>query len=284
VKSVPTPGRLPVARAAISRFPGAVSRDLMADEELGSPSIDRSSKLARGLLTLEALADGPKTAAEVARVLGVNRSSALRILQELRLLGYAARDISSKRYSAVSARIYPLLSNSLDHVDWSEVVDPILARLRDDLGEATVLGVPANGTMVYMAFFPSPHPITVRERLGTIRPMHCSALGKAYLSALDASSLDVELGRLAYEGGTDRAPRGPIELRGQLSLAREQGYAVDQGETFDGGSCVATPCHIGQALIGAVAVSGPSTRLPEARLHEVGRLLVTEIQKIGSQP
>jgi DNA-binding IclR family transcriptional regulator len=270
-------------KAAAALPSQGAGRDEAPVDEFDPPSTDHSSTLARGLRTLEALADGGKSAADVARLLGVNRSSALRIMQELRVLGYAARDPWTKRFTLVSARIYPLLSHGQDHVDWSEVLDPILSSLRDELGEATVLGVPANGTMAYMAFFPSLHPIMVRERLGTIRPMHCSALGKAFLAALDPSSLDVELGRLTYAGGTDRAPKGPIELRDQLGIAREQGYAIDQGETSEGASCVAAPCRIGQVLIGAVAVSGPTTRLPERRLHEIGRDLAREIRKIEFQ-
>jgi DNA-binding IclR family transcriptional regulator len=59
------------------------------------------------------------------------------------------------------------------------VVDPILSDLRDEFGEAAIMGVPANGTLVYLAFFPSIQVIMVRKRLVKTRPMHCSALGKA---------------------------------------------------------------------------------------------------------
>ena len=107
------------------------------------------------------------------------------------------------------------------HADWSQLIDPVLAAIRDDCGEATMLGVPANGTMVSLAFFPSQHVVAVSEHLGTVRPMHCSALGKAYLSALGAAALDAELGRLSYAGGTTTAAKGPIELRGRLEEARE---------------------------------------------------------------
>ena len=89
-----------------------------------------------------------------------------------------------------------------------------------------VFGVPANGTMVYLGFFPTRHMVAVSEQLGTVRPMHCSALGKAYLAALDPDALDSELGRLAYTGGTDLAAKGPLELRRRLVGAREAGFAV----------------------------------------------------------
>lgn len=247
------------------------------------PAIDRGSQLARGLAALEALADGPKSASDVARILDVNRSTALRLLQELRALGYVARDPESKTYTTVSSRIWALVANSPDHVDWSEVVDPILSSLRDEFAEATLMGVPAAGSMVYMAFFPSTNPITVRERLGTVRPMHCSGIGKAYLASLDSEVLDVELGRLTYVGGTEHAARGPIELREQLEAVRKRGYAIDRDETFIGASCVAVPVWIGDSLIGGAGVSGPSARFTESQLEALGTRLVAEFARIRRQ-
>ena len=103
------------------------------------------------------------------------------------------------------------------------------------------MGVPANGTMVYLAFFPSVHLVMVRERLGTTRPMHCSALGKAYLSALDDRALDSELALLTYHGGTPKAARGPIELRERLERARQSGYAIDREEIVRGRDAASRP-------------------------------------------
>ena len=224
----------------------------------------------RALRAIEELANGPRSASEVARALAVNRSTALRLLQELEESGYVARDPRTKHYQTVSTRFYALIANHEDHADWSEAVDPILAELRDEFGEATMMGVPANGTMVYLAFFPSTHLVAVRERLGTVRPMHASALGKAYLAALEPDALDVELARLSFTGGSPRAAKGPIELRERLAAARERGYAIDRNETFDGVTCVAAPARIGRALIGAIGVSGPSSRFDDAQIGQVG--------------
>jgi DNA-binding IclR family transcriptional regulator len=244
------------------------------------PWIPRS-RLRRGLRALEELAVRPQTAAEVARAIGVNRSTALRLLQELEDAGYVVRESESKRFSTVVERLYALVMPADDHWDWVELVHPVLAPIRDEFGEASMHAVPANGSMVYMAFFPSLHPIAVRERIGTERPMHSSALGKAYLSALDPKTLDLELARLTYEGGTNHAARGPLELGQRIADARERGYALDREETFDGVVCVAVPTRISGALIGAAGVSGPASRLPEKRIEEIARTLVEGLSAVG---
>lgn len=233
----------------------------------------RPSLAVRGLLVLEELARGPKTASEIARVLGTNRSSSLRLLEGLRLSGYATRDSTTKRYGVTVGRLWSLVSASGDHADWGELVNPLLRSLRDEFGEAAVLGVPAGDVMVYVDYYESVHAVGVRERLGTTRPMHCSALGKAYLSALSADALDLALGRLSYVGGTDRAPRGPLELRARLQDAHRDGYSLDQNETFEGASCVAVAAWVGGSVIGAAGVSGPSSRLTESRLRQIGQVL-----------
>jgi IclR family acetate operon transcriptional repressor len=242
------------------------------------------SHIRRAFRALEVLIPGPQTAAAIAHVLGVNRSTALRLMGEIEALGYVHRDPRTKSYSLVPARFHPFMAQQSDYLDWSTVVDPILSNLRDDFGESAIMGVPANGTMVYLAFFPSAHLIMVRERLGTSRPMHCSALGKAYLSALDDRTLDSELALLNYQGGTHLAARGPIELRERVMEGRHRGYAVDRDETAEGGTCVATPACIGGTLVGAIGVSGPSSRINETRIALMGQRLKEIAARLSGAP
>jgi DNA-binding IclR family transcriptional regulator len=255
-------------------------RTLEAGAPEGEAERQSISPIQRAMRTIELLAADPLTAAEVARLLDVNRSTALRLLAELVATGYVGRDMATKRYSTVPSKFFGLVALREPHADWSQLIDPVLAAIRDDCGDATMLGVPANGTMVYLGFFPTRHMVAVSEQLGTVRPMHCSALGKAYLSALDAAALDAELGRLTYSGGTDLAAKGPIELRGRLVESRETGFAVDRDETFDGVTCVASPVRIRGSLIGAAGVSGPSSRMPWPRIQELGLRLVHDLSEI----
>jgi DNA-binding IclR family transcriptional regulator len=256
---------------------GVVDEGVELDDEVGKPVEPTASPIQRAFRSIEALAEQSLTASDLSRVLGVNRSTALRLLAELVATGYVARDAATKRYATVSTKFYGLIAMHEPHADWSELIDPILAALRNDCGEATILGVPANGTMVYLAFFPSRHAVAVTEQLGTVRPMYCSALGKAYLSAMDPGALDTELGRLSYRGGTELAAQGPIELRGRLETSWASGFSVDRNETFPGVTCIASPVCIRGSLIGAAGISGPSSRLPESRIDELGERLVRDL-------
>ena len=248
--------------------------------EEGLLAMGHDSQLTRGLRALEVLAAGPLSAAEIGRRLGVERSTALRMCRELEALGYVTRNKASKRYEIVPTRLYALAGGRRGARDWNETIDPVLSRLRDQTREASVFGVPAGNCVVYVAFCESLQPIAVREHLGAARPMHASALGKAYLAALSPGDLDVELGRLDYSGGTDKAARGPIELRQRLDAVRSCGYALDSEETFEDVACVAVPVHLAGKLLGAIGISGPISRLPKHRLERLGEQLCSEVRMI----
>lgn len=234
----------------------------------------------RLIRTLELLAAHPLTAAELARELDINRSTSLRLLAELVETGYVTRDAGTKQFAIVPSRFQALAPHQERHTDNAQVIDPVLAEIRDETGESTILGVPSGPAMVYLAFFPTVHGVAVVEQLGTVRPMHCSALGKAYLSAVDPSTLHTTLRRIPYEGGTGRAARSGAELRDRVRSARNDGYALDLDETFEGGRCVAVPMRVGGCLVGSVGISGPSARLATPRMRELGGYLLKKLAKL----
>jgi IclR family acetate operon transcriptional repressor len=256
---------------------------LAAGQHASSPG-DRDSGrslVGRVFRTLELIAATPMTPSTLAQALDVDRSSALRLLRQLSAAGYVARDDRSGRYGTVGPRFLQLVSYAPDHTGLIELVDPVLRTVRLQYGEATLLAVPARGSMVYAAFFPSREILGVREQLGSIRPMHCSAVGKAYLSALDEDALELELGRIPFEGGTAHAPQVRDTLYRQVLQARRSGFALDQDETSLGVSCVAVPLRVGVALIGAIGLTGPSTRLSDALLRRIGRELAATGSSLG---
>ena len=204
------------------------------------------SLVGRVFRTLEVLAETPRSPSELAGALTIDRSSALRLLRQLAATGYVRRDARTGRYATVGAPFLRLLSYTPDHTDISELVDPILRAARDRHAEASLLAVPARGSMVYAAFFPSRHMLGVREQLGAIRPLHCSAVGKAYLSGLDDEALELELGRVSFEGGTSLAPTDRPTLYRQVLDARATGFAVDRGRPRR--ASVASRCRSGSGI------------------------------------
>src|SRR5262249_2040464 len=122
--------------------------------------------------------------------------------------------------------------------------------------------------------------IAVREQIGTVRPMHASAIGKAWLSALPDAELAVELERIDYSTGTHRAPQTAGQLRELVLEARGRGWATDREETALGAGCVAAPTWVGSTPVGSVAISAPITRLDDATMARYGNLLVEAMSSV----
>lgn len=236
-----------------------------------------SSMISRITGTFELLTDGPLSAAELARKLGINRSTALRLLAELASTGYVERDDATKKFALVPSRFLGLVPRQKRQPESPDTITPILGEIRDHTGEATILGVPVKHTMVYLAYYSTFHAVAVVEQLGTVRPMNCSALGKAYLAAADPGTVQGLLRHMPYGEGTEHAAHSEAELRRRVQQARRDGYALDLDETFEDCRCVAIPLHIKGSLVGAVGISGPASRLPESRMRELGGYLLKKI-------
>lgn len=290
-------GDVPDAARVFPPEPAVIATTIAQAKGLGAMETTsrQRSPLARGLRLLDHLRERPATISELARLLEVNRSTILRLVRELRQAGYIDQDPASRRfYVGPEKRSSNIASEGADMgapllrkrgwEDWVEIVQHKLANVRDMLGESTMFSVPARDRMLYSAFFNNDHPVGVQEAIGSARPMHASAVGKAYLSALPASALDIVLGRLDYNSGTENAAKGPLQLRDRLEEARETGYAVDHDETFVGLSCVAVPVILnGSALVGAAGVTGLTHRFTSAQVGEFGALLLSELRHIETK-
>ena len=123
------------------------------------------------------------------------------------------------------------------------------------------------GTRVwYIDKVDSPLPLKVDHPIGALSPLHCTALGKAFL-AFGAARLPDDLPAFTPRTMTTRRA-----LSDEMERTRARGYAVDDEEFAPGIRCVARPIYDDAgAMVAAIGVSGPSVRVTDARLHELGR-------------
>ncbi|MEX2653331.1 MAG: IclR family transcriptional regulator [Acidimicrobiia bacterium] len=236
--------------------------------------------LGRALYALELLAVGPSSPSQLAKPLGVNRSTTLRLLKELEDLGYVRRDPLSRNYDVVIERFIPILGAGRQ-AEWRAAAHQVLRDAQEQTGEATVLGMPAGPWMVYVDHMPSPHIVTVAERVGSVRPMHASALGKAWLSGLSDNIIQEVLESLDYSTGTEFAAHSPEALRWDVEKVRSRGWAVDQEEFAPGVVCIAVPVIVEGKSAAAIAISGPASRIGTGQIEQYASFLLKNAEKAG---
>jgi len=114
--------------------------------------------------------------------------------------------------------------------------------------------------------------------VGLSVPLHCAALGKVLL-AYDAAELPP--GRLARRTGNTITSREA--LRADLADVRRRGYAVTNEELEPGLVAVAAPVYRdGNAVVAALSVSAPATRLTRTRIPAVATRCMAEASSLSA--
>src|SRR3954471_23582536 len=160
---------------------------------------------------------------------------------------------------------------------------PRLRRLAEESGETVNLMVPTAGGTEAIAQEDGRHLLGTMSWLRRDVPDHASAAGKVFL-AHGVSDVRPRLERLTPRTLVDRAA-----LEEDLAAVRERGYATLVDELEPGLSVVAAPVlDAGGGVVAALAISGPTTRLPPHRLAVLGRLAIEQAdavsERLGHRP
>jgi DNA-binding IclR family transcriptional regulator len=236
-----------------------------------SPAASGIKSLAKGLRALRMLIEVDDLGTvEVARALGVDKSAASRILRTLADAGFAVQG-AGRRYRAAArlAGAHPGATPFLSGGSVRERARPLLEHLHRITSETVTLAVRADDQVLYLDKIAAEQPLRVERPIGTLSPLHCTALGKVFL-AWHAAPMPATL--TAY---TPNTPVTRAALQAQLDRFAAQGYAVDDEELAPGIRCVAAPLRdpASGALVAALGVSGPTARIASPQLETLGRLV-----------
>ena len=229
--------------------------------------------LARGLKILDLLGqsqDG-SSITELAEYLEVDKGSASRLVSTLVQYGYAEKDEKTRRYH-VGPQVVSLSRSVLTRLQLREAAKPFLRQMMERTGECAHLAVPAQGKVLYIDQVESPVTLRVNAQVGTMNPLHCTALGKVLLAFGD---LELPSGLAAF---TPKTITDPERLRHHLTEIRQMGFAVDDEEFDVGVRCLAVAVFDfrGKA-VGAIGVSGPAMRMTDERMP----MLTANVVEIG---
>jgi DNA-binding IclR family transcriptional regulator len=141
--------------------------------------------------------------------------------------------------------------------------------LAEQTGELANLMIEEHGRGVYVYIASGEEAIHLDTRVGTRQYLHTSALGKSILAHMEDEKFREVIDRHGLSAQTPNTVTDEANLESELEEIRERGVAFDGEERAEGIRCVAAPItHKSGGLIGAVSVSGPSTRMKKERFRE----------------
>ena len=205
---------------------------------------------------------------ELARTLGLNKTTTYRLLTALESEGMLMRSPDADTYrlgpQAIALGARALRSNDLRSASHAE-----LDALAQATGETTTLEVLVGGSVLILDEVAGHHLLGSMQFIGTQWPAHATSAGKVLLAELSESErraiIRSPLARL-----TDKTITRRVGLREELARVREQGYATAIEELEAGYVAVGAPVrnHEGCA-VAAISIGGPSIRLTGDRIAEL---------------
>lgn len=224
---------------------------------------------------------------EIARAVGLHKATAHRIVSTLVSFGYLERAADGQKYR-LGLRLIDLGFLVVRRMDLRREALPYMNQLARRWGEACDLSVFNNDEVFYVEMIPSLHALTIAASVGRRLPFHATASGKLFLANLEPDHVDALL-KKPLERHTANTITNVGELRTQLEIIRERGYAVDDEELENGIRSVAAPVRDHQGkMIAAISLPSPASRMTLERIPEIARDLIettrTISRRMGWQP
>ena len=188
------------------------------------------------LLQLVADSDHPCSVPELVRLSGYPRATVYRTVAGLLAERFLSLSHEGRAY-VLGPRLIELASRSWERSELRLAASDALHALRDATRETIHLAVPDKLRMVYVDKLESPRAVRMASHVGSSVSLHSSAVGKAYLAALDAPTLARVLRRLKFQSYTPNTVDSVDSLQAQLREVRARGWSQDDEENEEGIRC-----------------------------------------------
>jgi IclR family transcriptional regulator, acetate operon repressor len=230
-----------------------------AAEELPTKAFPTVKAVA--ILEAMAMARRPLGVSELGALLGIPKPTAHRIIRMLENEALLQREPGSRRF-VPGVRLVRL---GLEIVAASMLRAPrhaILEALSQQIGETCNFGVMAGSHVVYLDRVESAWPFGLRFEPGSRVPLHCTSIGKLFLSLLPAQKRALLLRSIPFYRYTENTITDVGQLEKELEKIRATEVSIDDQEFLAGVVCVAVPVRApsGQPAA-ALAVSAPLARM-----------------------
>ena len=210
---------------------------------------------------------------DLSRKVGLHTSTAFHLVKTMLLLGYLRQVPEDKSYR-IGSPLFRLAASALDEIEMATLAKPLLEELALATGETSHFAVRSADDIVVLARTVGSGPFQLVDRVGAVRPAHCTALGKILLAPLNEEQLEAYLIRHPPVPFTPKTLTNRELLAREIAAVRKNGIAYDDGEFNSEARCVAVPVKDFTGEVrGAIGISGAVWRLSLQALKEKARLV-----------
>lgn len=249
------------------------------------PAAADEAQLAAGLKSvgsaldvLECFAtDGELGVSDIARRLGVAKSTAHRLLQTLVSRGFVEQDVHSGQYR-LGMHLYELGQLALARNELRHAALPTLRQIARTTGLTVNFSVPDGADVVFVERIENLDGVRILGHFGRRLPSHCTSSGKV-IAAFNPTAYQARV-TAGFPPRVSNTVRTLDDWVAAVEHARTKRFASSHGESFDGASSVAVPLLSRGVAIASVSVFGPTEQVAPA-IGQLVPLLTAASQRIA---
>ncbi|WP_390896640.1 IclR family transcriptional regulator C-terminal domain-containing protein [Pseudarthrobacter equi] len=237
----------------------------------GRKGAERTDMVGKALGLLVLLGEEPRgaSAAEISRRAELPFSTTYRLLGSLARDGFVDYEPDGRRYH-LGLRIFQLGQRVSNHHGFAGAALPVLRRVTEQTGEATILSVRDGHHHLTVNKVDGPQMFRVTSDPGHLGSLSATAVGKALVAFAEDAERENLLAELPLEPLTEKSITDRDDFRREIEQVRRQGYAVMDEENEIGMRAVAVPLLNSQGhAFASLATAAPVFRmtLDELKAH-----------------
>jgi DNA-binding IclR family transcriptional regulator len=220
---------------------------------------------------------------EISAIVKWSKGSISKILATLASEGFLEKNPKTKKYR-LGLKLADLGSRVLGQHDVRDQASPFMEELAEKTDEIVHLSILDKDQIVYLEKKGRHQTLTVATRVGGRYPAHASAMGKVLLSGLPEKDLGNVLANTPLVKFTPNTITEKPKLLRELDQVREQGFAVDDEESFPGIRCVGAPIRDRNGrIVAAISVTAPAQRMGPQKVSEIAREVVETARLVSER-
>lgn len=217
---------------------------------------------------------------ELAAELNLSKSSIHNHLKTLMEAGYISQEGSEYHiglqcltlggYARNRYRLYQIARSAVDH-------------LAEETDELALIATKHRGRSVYLYQTRGDKAVKTDSYPGIRLPLHCTGTGKAILAHMDQNDVEQIVEQHGLPKQTENTITDPEQLFEELEMIRNRRVSLDDEERILGMRGIASPIiERGSGdVVGALSITGPTSRLRETRFtEEIPELLRREAEML----
>jgi IclR family pca regulon transcriptional regulator len=219
---------------------------IMAARARAEGGAGESQSLERGLAILSAFrpATPELGISELARELGLTRSTSHRYVATLARLGYLQQNPQTRKYR-LGLRVLDLGFSAINSMELQKISVPHLQELSDETGHTVNMAILDGTDIVYIERCRTARhgqrEIDLNLHVGSRLPAYCTSMGKVMLAFLPDGEREALLDRIQFQQRGPNTVTDRAALAEALEAVRVAGLAVNNEELAYGLRSIAAP-------------------------------------------